>query len=196
MLGDHNDWTKHTNYESATRAPLIIRSPAYPQSHGKVVSAFSQHIDVFPTLLELAGLTGSPASVGLQGESLVPLLADPSLPALPARPFAYSQYPRRQSPCPGLECSYPHAMGYTVRTPQYRFTQWVDYNNNSFTPNFDPTTSKTFQQELYAHDGDSGSNWTAFERHNLVADPAFAEVVRNLTAVLHAGPNLLQPTHA
>jgi iduronate 2-sulfatase len=191
----HRDWTKHTNYESATRAPLIIRSPAHPQSHGRTVTALTQHLDIFPTLLELAGLADSPAAAGLQGHSLVPLLQDPSAPALAARPFAYSQYPRKQSACPGFECDDAHAMGYTIRTPQWRFTQWVDYNNNTFLPNFDPATSKTFAQELYDHSGDSdGKNWTGFELHNLVKDPAYAEVVKNLTALLHAGPNLLKPT--
>jgi iduronate 2-sulfatase len=191
------DWTKHTNYESATRAPLIIRSPAHPQSHGRTVTALTQHLDIFPTLLELAGLQDSPAAAGLQGHSLVPLLEDPSAPALAARPNAFSQYPRKQSACPGFECGDAHAMGYTIRTPQWRFTQWVDYNNNTYTPNFNAATSKVFAQELYSHAGDAdGRNWTGFELHNLVSDPAYAEVVKNLTALLHAGPNLLHPTRA
>ena len=176
------------NYESGTRAPLMIRAPAYPQSHGRVVGALTQHLDSYPTLLELAGLSDSPAAAGLQGHSLVPLLADPSAPALAARPYAYSQYPRHTTACPGVECDDPHAMGYTVRTPSWRFTQWCDYNNNTYTPNCDPRSSKVFAQELYSHAGDDGRNWTAFERHNLAADPAFADVVKNLTALLHAGP--------
>ena len=191
-LGDHNDWTKHTNYESATRAPLLIRAPAFPQSHGATVTALTEHIDIFPTLLELAGLTDSPAAAGLQGHSLVPLLTNPAAETLPARPFAYSQYPRHTTPCPGDECDYPHAMGYSLRTPQWRFTQWVDYNNATYKPNFNRSTSTVFFQELYAHSGDvTGRNWTAFERHNLANDPAYADVVKNLTTLLHAGPNLI-----
>ena len=186
------------NYESATRAPLIIRAPAYPQSFGKAVAALTEHIDIFPTLLELAGLSGtSPAAAGLQGHSLVPLLADPAAAALAARPYAYSQYPRHATACPGNECADAHAMGYTVRTPEWRFTQWVAWDNRTFTPNFDPATSRWFEQELYAHAGDvDGRNWTGFERHNLAADPAYADVVRNLTAALHAGPNLVRPARA
>jgi len=193
--GDHNDWAKHTNYESTTRAPLLIRAPSYPQSHGRTVVALTQHLDIFPTLLELAGIADSPAAAGLQGHSLVQLLADPSAPALASRPFAYSQYPRHTTQCPGLECADPHAMGYTVRTPEWRFTMWVSYNNRTFEPDFDPATSKFFEQELYSHVGDAdGRNWTAFELHNLAANPSYADVVKNLTTLLLSGPNLLRPS--
>jgi len=89
QLGDHGDWGKHTNFESVVRAPLLIRSPLYAASSaGAATSALTQHIDIYPTLLELAGL---PPDAGLQGESLVPLLRDPTLPALPRRgAYAYT----------------------------------------------------------------------------------------------------------
>lgn len=136
QLGDHSDWTKHTNFESVVRAPLLIRAPGYTASAGKVTQAFTQHIDIAPTLLELAGL---PPQGGFQGVSLIPLLVNPDLTELPGRgPYAYSQYPRATTACspPALYCDYPHAMGYTIRTPEWRYTEWVGYNNNTFTPNW------------------------------------------------------------
>jgi len=197
QLGDHGDFTKHTNYESVTRAPLLVRSPAYPASAGQMVtSAFTEHIDVFPTLLELTGVS-FPGAAGLQGESLVPLLANPALPSLPKRgPAAYSQYPRHTTPCNGKDCSFAHAMGYTVRTDQWRYTEWVDYDNNTYVPNFNPHTSSVREVELYWHGGDAGYNWTSYENAqngNVASQPQYADVVAQLSAVLHCSPGLLHP---
>ena len=192
QLGDHGDWGKHTNFESVVRAPLMIRSPLFAASSaGASTNAFTQHIDIFPTLLELAGLA---PDAGLQGESLVPLLRDPTLPALPARgPFAYSQYPRNQSKCvpPEPECSFAHAMGYRVRTAEYAYTEWVRFDNITYTPDF---SDKNKQVELYNHSGDvDGSEWTRFENSNLAEVPENAALVAQLAAILHRGPNLLHP---
>ena len=191
QLGDHGDWAKHTNFESVVRAPLMIRSPLFAASSAGAQSrALTQHIDLYPTLLELAGL---PPDTGLQGESLVPLLRDPELPALPGRgAFAYSQYPRNTTLCapPEPDCGYAHAMGYRVRTPEYSYTEWVRFDNLTYTPNFaDPNK----QVELYNHTGDVGTDWEQFENANIAALPGNAALVQQLAAALHRGPNLLHP---
>lgn len=190
QLGDHGDWGKHTNFEDVVRAPLLIRAPSLPSSAGASISALTQHIDVFPTLLELAGLPPDPT---LQGESLVPLLANPALPALPKRgAAAYSQYPRDVVPCPpqDFECGYPKAMGYTLRTPDWRFTEWVAYDNATFTPHWG---GPLHQVELYDHRGDTGAAWERFENANVAGDAANAATVATLRAMLRSGPNLLHP---
>jgi iduronate 2-sulfatase len=196
QLGDHSDWTKHTNFESVVRAPLLIRSPDHAAtSAGKAVRALTQHLDIGPTLLELAGLPPVPT---FQGESLVPLLLDPTLPALPARPYAYAQYPRKTTPCspPELYCDIPHAMGYTVRTPEWRYTEWVAYNNITYTPRWDVPFPGNYAsrvwRELWAHKGDTGANWQAFEHENVAELPENAAVVQELSALLHAGPNIVR----
>ena len=86
-LGDHGMWCKHTNYEQATRAPLIISAPG--KTGGQATLALAEFVDIYPTLCELAGV-GKPAH--LQGTSLAPLLDDPKkrgpgscLPGLSAR---------------------------------------------------------------------------------------------------------------
>ena len=48
---------------------------------------------IFPTLVELAGLPSVPSSEGLEGTSLAPVLQDPQ-DAAGVKAFAYSQYPR------------------------------------------------------------------------------------------------------
>ena len=59
-----------TVYGELTQTPLIVRWPA-AMPKGRVVDEVVQTIDVFPTLLELSGIT-PPA--GIQGQSLVPLI--------------------------------------------------------------------------------------------------------------------------
>ena len=63
----------------------------------------------------------------LQGESLVPLLQDPSLVG-PAE--AVSQYPR----------SGQNVMGYSLRTDRYRYTEWIQKN-----------TGNLLDREIYDH---------------------------------------------
>mgnify|MGYP000226981681 FL=1 len=67
-LGDHNMYCKHTNYEQSTRSPLIFS--AGKNRIGKS-AAPTEFVDVYPTLLELAGVK-SPGN--LDGVSLVPLM--------------------------------------------------------------------------------------------------------------------------
>ena len=195
-LGDHSDWTKHTNFESVVRAPLLIRSPDHPSSAGAVVNALTQHIDIAPTLVELLGL---PPLSTFQGESLVPLLLNPSLPALPKRgAYAYSQYPRQTSECspPEAFCGIPHAMGYTIRSPEWRYTEWVGYDNVTYTPKWaqhypGSRPGETIWRELFDHRGDIGSNWQDFEHVNVAEDPNNAAIVATLSAALKVGPNLV-----
>jgi iduronate 2-sulfatase len=195
QLGDQGDWCKHENFEDTVRAPLLIRSPAHPQAAGAFIStAFTQHIDIFPTLLDLAGIPRTGDLLDLEGVSLVPILENPSIGAVRSPNAAYSQYPHDSVACPGIDCSWPRAMGYTIRTAEYRYTAWVPYNNDTYVPDFTcQTCHPAIELELYNHTGDVGSNWYEFEDSNIVAMPRTAGIVANLSALLQAGPNLLQP---
>ncbi len=68
---------KATPYQGGTRAPCFCRWPAKFQG-GRDVPALTAHIDIFPTLAEIAGapLTGDLADQ-VEGRSLLPLLDDP-----------------------------------------------------------------------------------------------------------------------
>jgi len=70
MLGDHGSWGKSTVFDAAFRVPLIIRDPGL-ECAGRVVDAPTEITDIFPTLLEFAGLD-QPTSV--DGRSLYPLM--------------------------------------------------------------------------------------------------------------------------
>ncbi len=72
-LGEKNHWEKFALWEKTTRVPLVIVAPgAIPP--GTVVETPVSLLDLYPTLLDLAGLPANPA---LEGESLVPLVSDP-----------------------------------------------------------------------------------------------------------------------
>jgi arylsulfatase A-like enzyme len=69
--------SKATPYQGGTRAPCFCRWPARFQG-GRDVTALTAHMDIFPTLAEIAGapLTGDLAKQ-VEGRSLMPLLTDP-----------------------------------------------------------------------------------------------------------------------
>ena len=68
-LGDHKLWCKHVTFETALRAPLIIKVPG--KTKGEKTNAITEFIDIYPSLTELVGVE-SPNTV--EGKSFVPLL--------------------------------------------------------------------------------------------------------------------------
>ena len=50
QLGEHGEWCKHTNFEFATRAPMMIRVPGLTDG-GIFSTHYSEHVDLFPTLV-------------------------------------------------------------------------------------------------------------------------------------------------
>lgn len=106
QLGEHGLWCKHTNFETAARAPLIISAPG--SRKGAKTQALAEFSDIYPTICELAGL---PVPVAVEGRSLVPVMADPSKEVNTA---AFSQYPRGK------------VMGRSIRTDRYRYTEWAE----------------------------------------------------------------------
>jgi arylsulfatase A-like enzyme len=136
-LGEQGIWAKQTNFELATRAPLIVRTPA-SDAAGSSTSALVEMVDIYPTLCDLAGL---PKPEHLEGTSFFPLLDQPNRRWKPA---AFSQYPRPHN-------KPDHVMGRSIRTERYRFTRWTRTENvktekpNARKPN------ETVAWELYDH---------------------------------------------
>ena len=84
-------WEKRTIWELGTRVPFMAHVPWIPQSHGQRTSAPTELVDVYPSLVDLAGvppLTGD--TFPLEGRSIRPLLENPKLETLPDRDFALS----------------------------------------------------------------------------------------------------------
>lgn len=151
-LGDMGIWGKATNYEIATRVPLLIYAPHMPKaSRGKTSDALVELVDMYPTLCDLAGI-GQPEF--LEGYSFKPLLKNPNqkwktaafsqfpTPALrewgafPLRPAMRETYfgplvqevegriEKEQGEKWNRELFENDVMGYAMRTEQYRFIVW------------------------------------------------------------------------
>ena len=72
-LGEHAIWGKHSLFEEALHAPLIIHYPGMKNS-GSQTEALVETLDLFPTLCELAGIE---IPTFVQGVSLKNILDDP-----------------------------------------------------------------------------------------------------------------------
>jgi arylsulfatase A-like enzyme len=77
MLGDHFMWGKESIYDPAFHVPLMIRDPHRRQAAGTVVDAFTEAVDIAPTLLDWMGLEPPPA---FNGRSLLPFVEGTSPP--------------------------------------------------------------------------------------------------------------------
>ena len=150
-LGDYSQWCKHTNFEYDTHVPMIISDPDLPQ--GVRTNALTEFVDIYPTLAELCGL---PIADDLEGTSTVPLFKDPKTPWKKA---AFSQYPRPKK-----------IMGYSMRTDQYRYTEWIDQK-----------TKEVKERELYDLKNDP------ICKESIVHKPENKELVAQLHDMLTAG---------
>lgn len=72
MMGERGMWFKKTLFEPAIRVPLILSGPGIPRR--RVATPVSL-IDLFPTLLAVAGAPDGTVRTPLDGQSLAPLLA-------------------------------------------------------------------------------------------------------------------------
>ncbi|MEM9299081.1 MAG: sulfatase [Bacteroidota bacterium] len=156
-LGDHGLWHKHTNFEQATRSPLIISAPNIASK--QISAAPTEFIDVFPTLCELAGLVPLPR---LEGKSLVPLMKGGMT---SVKPFALSQYPRGKD-----------VMGYSIRTENYRYTEWIKGGWRTF-KSYDPKL--VIGRELYDYQKDP------MEKFNIWQQTEKQEVLKKMQTHLH-----------
>lgn len=73
-LGEHHRWHKRSLFEESMRAPLLISAPGR-KGNGKASQRLVEFVDIYPTLAALASLRPSD---NLEGQSLVPLLDNPS----------------------------------------------------------------------------------------------------------------------
>ena len=172
--------------------PLIIRAPWLKASVGVHTMAIAELVDLFPTLVDLAGLPQPPASQGLEGSSLLPVLQDPA--AAGQKQYAFSQYPR----CTGFsmyadpndyECltitasNFSH-MGFSVRSQTMRYTEWRAWKRSCVG---DFSQNGLVAMELYDHKGDLGAGsqtFDNFEYVNLAYDVSQQATVKMLSAVL------------
>lgn len=100
-LGEHGLWAKHCNFDRVLAAPLIVKSP---DIEGHITETLVEFIDIYPSLVELAGL---PMPDHLDGKSFVPSMKDPEVEHKEA---IFSRY----------------INGESVKTDQFLYTEWVN----------------------------------------------------------------------
>ncbi len=168
-LGDHDLWHKHTNFEEATRAPLIIAGPGIKA--GKT-SSLTEFVDVFPTICDLAGVS---IPKNLDGKSLKPLMLNNKT---KGKEYSISQYPRKLKKAEMTKLGYTDAkmMGYSLRTDQYRYTIWM----NNFTSKQAFNESQVYASEMYDYVKDP------LEKVNVVNDKNYTSISAGLKSKMIA----------
>jgi len=114
-LGEKQRWAKRSLWEDGTRVPVIVSAPEFRANQRTKRPA--ELLDLFPTLLELAGLPTDPKQ---EGQSLVPLMKDPAM---------QWNHPAITSFGPG---------NYSIRSTQFRFIQYHDGSQELYDLSQDP----------------------------------------------------------
>ncbi len=84
ILGEHGRWGKNALYDRDLRCPMMVRIPGLTDG-GVTVSQLTEYVDLFPTLVEVAGLpaigqclnNSANVSTCHEGTSMVPLIHNP-----------------------------------------------------------------------------------------------------------------------
>jgi uncharacterized sulfatase len=154
-LGEHFRWQKRSLFEESARVPLIVTAPGRKRGGSK---ALVELVDMYPTVMEL---TGVPVPAHCEGQSLVPLLDNPSRTWKSA---AFTQV-----------WTSPDIMGRAIRTDRHRYIRWTGTLPKEGFPGAD------LAEELYDHQTDPQ------EMTNIAGRPESATVLAGLREKLDAG---------
>jgi len=97
--------------------------------------------------------------------------------------------------CHFAPAKYIDFMGYSIRTTEWRYTEWVRWNKKP--PYFGPLWDQVFAVELWDHRTDTGVGASAkddFENENLANMPIYAQVRAKLAKRLRVEVQKWQPT--
>jgi iduronate 2-sulfatase len=188
QLGEHQEWAKYSNFETAVRTPLLVHIPSSVSSMftPSRCDALVELVDLMPTLSDVCGLAvpqncpivSNDTILCTEGHSFVPLLHNASIPWKSA---VFSQYPRPSD----KPCEYSDSpvlanitiMGYSIRTDQYRYTEWIGFNHTNLAVDWDDIRAR----ELYSHELNDN------EDNNLADNPEYEYVVSHLSTQLREG---------
>jgi len=116
LLGEHGQWMKQSLFEGSARNPLIIAGPGVVKDG--VSPRTVEFVDIYPTLAEVCGLTGTPKN--LAGRSMRPLLRNPKA--------AWNKPAITQVRRGGAQNGF---FGYSIRNERWRYTEWDEGRKGS-----------------------------------------------------------------
>ncbi len=168
-MGDHGGWGKAALFDADTRVPWIMRIPGVTDA-GIQIDHPVELVDVFPTLIGAAGLPPIPMCPGdsnrvktcHEGMDILSVMNGDTLDR--KRP-AFSQVTRDDG------------MGNSVRTKDYRYTEYGAYDYWLHRPKW----NLTYESELFDYRVEGG------EGTNRLNDPRYQGLRRALQSILHAG---------
>jgi arylsulfatase A-like enzyme len=172
-LGEHGQWQKFNNWEVGTRVPLMIRAPWLgPRAAGQRLSLLAELVDVFPTMVDLAGIALPEGdALPLDGVSLGPAMRGKSNAIAPKAAVlsVFARCPLSQTGggsssgdehwitnktemwknnwCEFVDRSAIPWMGFSMRTTQWRYTEWAQWNGTTLSPHWAVNAGV----ELYDH---------------------------------------------
>lgn len=161
-LGDHGGWSKHSNVELDIHIPLIIRVPGISKP-GSRTKALVETVDIYPTLLDIAGLD---KAHNLEGVSLRPLMDQPDRRWKEAVFAQFPRYVKNQV-----------LMGETIRTDRFRYTAWIGGRSGTIEAQElydhvkDPIEStnlaknKDYRSELLRHESIRKKGWSNIQEN-------------------------------
>ncbi|HEX7861573.1 MAG TPA: sulfatase-like hydrolase/transferase [Verrucomicrobiae bacterium] len=170
-LGDHGMWCKHSNYEQANRIALLISTPGVSKKDARA-KAVVETVDLYPTLVELAGLPAPRVPQNIEGKSLVPLLKNPRREHKDA---VFHVYPRNRR-------GDGQILGRAVRTGRFRMVEWKKPG----------APAETAEYELYDYEKDPA------ETRNIASEnpKALQQLQQLLAAQPEAKPQITKPSVA
>ncbi|NNE36271.1 MAG: sulfatase, partial [Rhodothermales bacterium] len=123
-IGEKNRFAKSSLWERSTRVPLVFTGPGVAGRQS--VSSAVELLDIYPTLLELAGL---PANGEIEGRSLVPLLRE-----------SKSEWPHAAITTYGQN-------NHAVRTDRFRYIRYEDGSEEFYDHITDPNEWHNLAQD-------------------------------------------------
>lgn len=155
-LGEHGMWQKQTLYEKVLRVPLILKLPNHALKNIEPTN-FSELIDIFPTLMDLAKIK---KPQHLDGVSLLSQAArDKSI----TFSTVGRLMPNKKFNTKHLNCNFFLA-GTSIRKDSLRFTIWKDSNKS---------------KELFNYLNDPE------ELKNIIKDTIYSDFIKSVSSYLN-----------
>ena len=198
-LGEMGAWCKNTPYEYSGRVPTIFRVPGQMGKDNNGYGGFAvddivEMVDIYPTLVDAAGLKENKEN---QGVSLMSYINGNGGDRYKRNKFkngdnvAFTNtYNVWHAP---NGTSYTDLMAMSMRMNGWRYTEYVMYNWSTAQPIWD---KGNFGVELYNHTEGTENDYDSYEQYNLAYDTQYNAMVKQMHQMLvntwPYGPNITQ----